>query len=139
MNYKRNMEPQMVAQGWHFATITEIKEGKPAQTKWGQSDTALTTFKTDNHCMVTQSFLMAPGVNFTLEKLIDIVFEEGDDQVDLEELVGKRCGIKVEHKFWNDRVFANVVDVCSVYELQEDDSSTPPVQELNDIEELDLN
>lgn len=61
---------------------------------------------------------MAPGVNFLLEKLIDITIGEGDEQVDLEDLKGKRCGIKVEHKFWNDRVFAIVVDVCAVDELQ---------------------
>ena len=60
---------------------------------------------------------MASGVNFTLEKLIDITMGEGDEEIELENLVGKRCGIKVEHKFWNDRVFVNVVDVRSIDEL----------------------
>lgn len=141
LNFKRNMVPQMATEGWHFATVNEIKEGKPAKTKMGFSDTALTSFTTDNHSLVTQSFLMAPGVNFTLEKLIDVAMGEGDDQVNLEELVGKRCGIKVEHKHWNGRVFANVVDVCSIEELEEDesDSSVPPTQEMTDLGNLELN
>ncbi|MGG3803701.1 hypothetical protein [Metabacillus fastidiosus] len=134
MNYKRNMVPQMPIQGWHFATIMEIKEGKQAQTKMGLSDTILATFQTDHNCIVSQSLLMAPGVNFILEKLINIVIGEGSDEVDLKNLVKKRCGIKVEHKLWKDRIFANVIDVCSVDELQEDDTT----HELTDIDELDL-
>jgi hypothetical protein len=142
LNFKRNMVPQMPARGWYKATVSEIREGKSAKTKIGLSDTALTTFITDNHCLVTHSFLMAPGVNFTLEKLIGITMGEGDDQVNLEELVGKRCGIKVDHRFWNDRVFANVVDVCSIDELVEEDesnNSVPPTQKLTKLDELDLN
>lgn len=141
MNYKRNLVPQMPTAEWHIAKITNVKEGKPVNTKFGVSDTALTTFVTDNHSLVTQSFLMASGVNFTLEKLIDITMGEGDDQVNLEELVGKRCGIKVEHKHWNGRIYANVVDVCSVDELVEDenDNSVPPTQKMTNLDELELN
>ncbi|NRD77305.1 hypothetical protein HPT25_07310 [Bacillus sp. BRMEA1] len=140
MNYKRTLVPQMPTEGWHFAEITNIKEGKSANTKFSVSDTALTTFVTDNHSLVTQSFLMAQGVNFTLEKLIDITFGEGDEQVELENLIGKRCGIKVEHRFWNNRVFANVVDVCSLDELVEDesDSSVPPTHMITDLEDIEL-
>lgn len=140
LNYKRNMVPQMATEGWHFATVNDIKEGKPAKTKMGFSDTALTSFITDNHCLVTQSFLMAPGINFTLEKLVDITMGEGDDQVNLEKLVGKRCGIKVEHKHWNGRIFANVVDVCSLDELEEEenDNSVSPTQEIADLDDLEV-
>lgn len=137
LNFKRNMVPQMATEGWHIATINDVREGKPAKTKLGLSETALTDFITDKHCLVTQSFLMAPGVNFTLEKLIDITVGEGDEQVNLEEMVGKRCGIKVEHKHWKGRIFANVVEVCSVDELQEEDDDVP-TQEFTDIDELDL-
>lgn len=137
LNFKRNMVPQMATEDWHRATVNDVREGKPAKTKLGLSDTAITDFITDNHCLVTQSFLMAPGVNFTLEKLIDITIGEGDEQVNLEEMVGKRCGIKVEHKHWNGRVFANVVDVCFEEELQEEDGDVP-TQEFADIDELDL-
>lgn len=140
MNYKRNLVPQMASQGWHSATVNDIREGKPAKTKMGLSDTALTSFTTDNHCLVTQSFLMASGVNFTLEKLIDITMGEGDEEIDLESLVGKRCGIKVEHKFWNDRVFANVVDVCSLDELQKfgSNKSTISTQVIKDLDDIDF-
>ncbi|WP_394138492.1 hypothetical protein [Cytobacillus oceanisediminis] len=140
LNFKRNMVPQMATEGWHFATVIEIKGGKPAKTKMGISDTALTSFAPDNHSLVTQSFLMAPGVNFTLEKLIDITMGEGEDQVNLKELVGKRCGIKVEHKHWNGRVFANVVDVCSVDELEEENEvSVPTTHEVTNLDDLEIN
>ncbi|MFJ7745100.1 hypothetical protein [Peribacillus sp. NPDC097295] len=97
-------------------------------------------FTTDNHCLVTQSFLMAQGVNFLLEKLIDTTIGEGDEEIELGNLEGMCCGIKVEHKFWNDRVFANVVDVCSVDELQKSRSnkSAIPTKVIKDLDDLDI-
>lgn len=140
MNYKRNLVPQMASQGWHIATVNDIREGKPAKTKLGFSDTALINFTTDTHCLVTQSFLMAPGVNFTLEKLIDITMGEGDEEIDLENLVGKRCGIKVRHRFSNDRVFANVVEVSSIDELKKSRSNKPaiPTKVIKNLDDLDI-
>ncbi|EOR20782.1 hypothetical protein A499_24764 [Niallia nealsonii AAU1] len=140
MNFKRNLVPQMASQGWHIATVNDVREGKPAKTKRGYSDTALINFTTENHCLVTQSFLMAQGVNFLLEKLIDITMGEGDEEIELENLGGMRCGIKVEHRLWNDRVFANVVDVCSIDELQKPGSNKSAIstQVIKDLDDLDI-
>jgi len=138
MKYKRNMVPQMPMEGWHYAKIVNIREGKQVMTNFGPSDTAVATFVTDNYCAVTQSFLMAPGVNFLLERLIDATFGTDAEQVDLYDLVGKQCGIKVEHREWKGKVYANVVDVCAIDELQEedeDDGFVPPTQEI-DLDEL---
>lgn len=122
MYYKRNLVPQIPSQGWHRATIKSIKEGKPANSIIGLSETALTTFVTENCSLVTQSFLMAPPMNFLLEKMITVTLGLDDEEINLEDLIGKRCGIKVEHRFSQDRVFANVVDVCSIDELIDDES-----------------
>ena len=54
MYYKRNLVPPIPSQGWHRATIKSIKEGKPANSIIGLSETALTTFVTENCSLVTQ-------------------------------------------------------------------------------------
>lgn len=139
MYYKRNLVPQIPAQGWHRATIKSIKEGKPANSLIGLSETALTTFVTENCSLITQSFLMAPPVNFMLEKLITVTLGLDDEELHLEDLIGKRCGIKVEHRFSQDRVFANVVDVCHIDELIEDESKEGlPQEELSILGDTDL-
>ena len=35
MNYKRNLVPQKASQGWHIATVNDIREGKTVNTKVG--------------------------------------------------------------------------------------------------------
>jgi hypothetical protein len=141
MKYRRNHGSQMPPEGWHYARIASVREGKQAMTSFGPSDTAVFTFVTDNYAAVTQSLLMAPGVNFLLERLIDSALETDADEVDLYDLVGKRCGIKVEYREWKGKVYANVVDVCAVDELQEVDEDeegdgfVPPTQEM-DLDEL---
>lgn len=123
MKMSRGMVPQLPGEGHYKAMVKSIKEGKEATTKYGPSPTALVTFVTDNHSMVTQSFLMAPGVNFQLEKLAEVTIGLGEteEEVELDKIVGEKCGIEVEHRHVGNRVFANVVDVCDIYELVEED------------------
>ena len=72
-------------------------------------------------------------MNFLLEKMITFTLGLDDEEINLEDLIGKRCGINVEHRLSQDRVFANVVDVCSIDELIDDESEKglPPAGELS--------
>jgi hypothetical protein len=142
MKYRRNNGSQMPPEGWHYARIASVREGKQAKTQMGPSNTVLITFviEGDVPALVTQSFLTAPWANYRLERLIDAIELDAsggvadDDEIDLNDLVYKRCGIKVEYREWKGKVYANVVDVCAIDELQEvdeDDGFVPPTQEMD--------
>jgi hypothetical protein len=140
MKYRRNNGLQMPPEGWHYARIANVREGKQANTYMGPSDTVLVTFAIEEHApaIVTHSFLTAPWANFLFERLIDAAIDTPKEEIYYSELNGKRCGIKVEYREWKGKVYANVVDVCSVDELQEvdeDDGFVPPTQEI-DLDEL---
>jgi hypothetical protein len=140
MKYRRNNGSQMPPEGWHYARIASIREGKQVTTQMGPSDTILVTFaiEGDVPALVTQSLLTAPWANFLLERLIDVAMDTSEEEVDLNDLVYKQCGIKVEYREWKGKIYANVVDVCAIDELQEedeDDGFVPPTQEI-DLDEL---
>jgi hypothetical protein len=44
MKYRRNNGSQMPPEGWHYARIASVREGKQANTQLGPSETALVTF-----------------------------------------------------------------------------------------------
>lgn len=143
MKYRRNNGSQLPPEGWHYARIASVREGKQVKTYMGPSNTVLVTFVIEGEvpALVTQSFPTAPWANFLLERLIDVAMDTNEAVVDLNDLVYKRCGIKVEHREWKGKLYANVVDVCAVDELQEVDEDeegdgfVPPTREI-DLDEL---
>lgn len=124
ITFNRQQELAIPTEGWHFATIKKITLGKPVNTLAGVSNTVLLTFVTDDLRPVTQSFLMGAGVNYLLDKLVTVTLGQENEEVNLENLNEHRCGIQVAHRYGQkDRLFVNVVDVCSVDELDEEDNS----------------
>jgi hypothetical protein len=109
-------------QGYHFGTVIGVTKGnKPAKYSYGEVETALVTFQPKGYATVQQSIPMYSNGGFSLlDKLIDSTLGSDVEQVDMEELVGKECGIKVEYREWEGRIYINVTDICSVNELQED-------------------
>jgi len=114
ITYNRQV-PNVLEKGWHRARAIKVVEGKPVNTMYGLSDTVLITFETEHGGVASQSFKMLKGTNALLEKLVTLTLGEDTGEVDLECLVQTYCGIKVEHAYGKqDRLFVNVVDVCSI-------------------------
>lgn len=55
---------------------------------------------------------MAEGVHYLLEDLINVTLGPGEGDINLEDLIDLRCGIRIEHFQGKDRMYANVVEVC---------------------------
>lgn len=121
MKYTRTQYSQLLEEGWYKAAILGIKEGKDVNTMFGACPTVRITFKTDEKHNVTHSFLMGEGMNTLLENLINVTFGPGEGEMDLADLIGLRCGIRLEHNHGGDRVYANVVEVCRDEELEENE------------------
>lgn len=122
ITFNRQTEVSVPQEGWTFATIKKLALGNPVNTVVGTSDTLFITFLTDDSQLVRHSFLMAAGVSHLLEKLVAVTLGIGEEEVDLEQLNGHRCGIEIAHRSGqNGRLFVNVVGVCSTNELVDED------------------
>ncbi|MGN7408110.1 hypothetical protein [Sporosarcina sp. SAFN-010] len=122
ITFNQHAKVTVAPTGWSNATVKKLAMGNPVNTVVGQSDTLFVTFLTDDSHLVRHSFLMAAGVSHLLEKLVGVTMREGEGLVDLEELIDYRCGIEIAHRLGqNDRLFVNVVDVCALHDLVEED------------------
>ncbi|GEM_PF-3116654 len=105
-------------EGKYTATIRSIKEGKVRDTIWGTTPSAVLLFELENGQKVMQSMLIYVGKYSLLQKLVESTLDTTDKEVDLYELIGKSCIVKIGHVHQHETTFANVVDVFPLSEQQ---------------------
>lgn len=136
MKFSKNNKPvfQIPEEGYYYATVVAWKEGKPKNTTFGLVPTALFTFELRDGRRVMQSILNLAGPNYLMEKLVYATLGEVED-VDLDDLIGKACGIEIRHNHANGTTYANVVDVFPISELELDEEEE--AEEPTEIDDTD--
>ncbi|MGE7913249.1 hypothetical protein [Lysinibacillus xylanilyticus] len=105
-------------EGEYNATILNIKAGKDRDTVWGTTPSAVLLFELENGQKVMQSMLMYVGKDSLLQKIVELTLDTTEKEVNLCQLVGKSCVVKIQHAHQNDTTYANVVDVFPLSEQQ---------------------
>lgn len=98
-------------EGKYTATIRSIKAGKERETIWGPTPSAVLLFELETGQKVMQSMLIYVGNGSLLQKLVESTLDTTEKEVDLNQLVGKSCVVKIEHFHQLETTYANVVDV----------------------------
>ena len=100
-------------EGHYGATIIDVKEVEPINNPmYGETDRVDVYFDLVGGYRLKKNMLVYAGGNSMFEKLVDSTL--GDvEEIDVTELVGRTCGIEVEHNVHKGKTYANVVDVFS--------------------------
>lgn len=119
MMFKRSNNVQLPVEGFHLATVLRYKEGKLVETRSGDSPTVWITFETDDDQIVSHSFFMNEGLNRLMNELITATIDTNEEEVHLDDVIGKRCGIKIKHRgSTNGQLYANIVEVIAESQLE---------------------
>jgi hypothetical protein len=78
-------------------------------------------FRIENYADVEHEFPVYSSDDIDFAKLVDCTLgrSEQETTIRLQDLVGLKCGIKVEYMLRNGRLILEVVDICSLDELAE--------------------
>lgn len=105
-------------EGEYTASILNIKAGKDRDTVWGTTPSVVVLFELENGQKVMQSMLMYVGKGSLLKKLVELTLDTTEKEVNLYQLVGKSCVVKIQHVHQHETTYANVVDVFPLSEQQ---------------------
>lgn len=113
----KKFTPQ-VEEGAYIATIKETKIAKPV--KIGQNDISRlgVVFVLEDGRELQQNFLLYCGNNYPAYQMLITVFGSIEDS-DIENLIGEKVAIKIEHKEVRNNTYANVTRVFSIDEFEE--------------------
>lgn len=119
MKFSRNQQPffQVPKEGNYVARVVGWKEGKKRNTMMGLTPTVIVTFELEDGQRVMQSMLVYSGPKSLLEKLVDSTLGEDADDVELDQLIGKKCGVEIRHNHVGEITYANVVDIFPTSEF----------------------
>ncbi|WED55877.1 hypothetical protein OE059_03185 [Exiguobacterium profundum] len=98
-------------EGHYGATIIDVKEVEPINNPmYGETDRVDVYFDLVGGYRLKKNMLVYAGGNSMFEKLVDSTL--GDvEEIDVMELVGRTCGVEIEHNVHKGKTYANVVDV----------------------------
>lgn len=113
--------PSMIKEGYYRATIIQMIEGKDASTKNGPEKTIRVAFKTESGERISAQLLMT-SYSKLWNQLLEVTALQGKTEWTKRDFLDKQCGIEIEHNFTGFNVYANVVDICHLDELVEDNA-----------------
>ncbi len=137
MKFSRTHKPlfPIPEEGYYSSKVVGWKEGKPRNTMFGSTPSANVFFELADGMKVAQSMLLFPGPTSLMEKLVNVTLGEADEEVDLNDLIGKACGIEIRHNHANGTTYANVVDVFPISELELDEEEE--AEEPTEVDDTD--
>jgi hypothetical protein len=127
----------IVEEALYNAEVVSVEIVEPKMTKLGLTDRIRVGFRLDDGKELYSNFLLMWHENQPAYQLIMSVLGTLDD-IDLDDLIGAEIRIEVKHNATKDGVFANVVSVYSVDELEDECDEDIEIQDTdNNIEEYD--
>ena len=130
----------IVEEALHNAKVVGVEIVEPKMTKLGLTDRIRVGFRLEDGREIYSNFLLIWNENQPAYQLIMNVLGTFDD-IDLDDLIGAEIRIEVKHNVTNDGVFANVVSVYSIDELETDEDYTESdnLEEYEDNKEFNQN
>ena len=112
----------MLTEGLHNVTITRVDDMGPNETMYGVKDRARIIFtaqdqkdKEGNPVDATMSVNKVITSKSSLGILLDkLGVDASADEFDLDDIIGIKCQVVIEHKENDGRTFANIVSVIKV-------------------------
>jgi hypothetical protein len=112
---------QVPEEGFYQAKIIHWKDGKPRNTVMGLTPSVIITFDLGNGVKVMQSMLDFVGPTSLLDKLFEVTVSDEEEEIAFDDLLGKVCGVEIQHNHVGETRYANVVDVFHVSELEDEE------------------